>query len=106
MFALSPYASESPYGAWIIPKRHVRKIHDMTEEEKRSLATVLKFILAKLSTLDLSYNYFFHNSTEEENHHMILKLAPRPNIWAGLELGTGIIINSVSPETAAKFYRG
>jgi hypothetical protein len=36
---------------------------------------------------------------------MIIKLAPRPNIWAGLELGTGVIINSVAPEDAAKFYK-
>jgi hypothetical protein len=36
---------------------------------------------------------------------MHLKLEPRPNVWAGLELGTGIIINPIPPEDAAKFYR-
>jgi hypothetical protein len=53
----------------------------------------------------MPYNYFVQNSLDCESHHMILKLSPRPNIWAGLELGTGIIINPVTPEDAAKFYR-
>jgi hypothetical protein len=35
---------------------------------------------------------------------MIMKLAPRPNVWAGLELGTGIVINPIAPEDAVKFY--
>lgn len=104
-FVLAPYASESPYGAWFIPKRHIRLLSDLNAEEKRSLAKFFKKILAKLDELDISYNYFFQNSLELEPHHLIIKLAPRPNIWAGLELGTGIIINPILPEVAAEFYR-
>lgn len=105
IFVLCPFASESPYGVWFMPKRHVGSLHDMSQEEKSSLAHALKYILAKLDKLDLSYNFFFHNSVEDCGHHMILKLAPRPNVWAGLELGTGVIINTVPPEDAARFYR-
>jgi UDPglucose--hexose-1-phosphate uridylyltransferase len=106
IFALCPYASESPYGVWFIPKRHVASLHDMNREEKLSLARAMKHTISKIDLLDLSYNYFFHNSVDENNHHMIMKFAPRPNVWAGLELGTGIIINPIPPEGAAKFYRG
>lgn len=106
IFALCPFASESPYGVWFIPKRHVSSLHDMTRDEKRSLAEAMKYIIAKVDSLDLSYNYFFHNSFDDCGHHMLLKLAPRPNVWAGLELGTEVVINSVPPEDAAKFYRG
>jgi len=105
IFALCPFASESPYGVWFIPKRHVRSLHDMSQEEKHSLAHAMKDLIGKVSALDLSYNYFFHNSLEDCDHHMVLKLAPRPNVWAGLELGSGIVINTVAPEDAAKFYR-
>lgn len=105
LFVLSPYASESPYGVWFIPKRHIHSVEFLQENEKDSLARALKFVLKKLDDIDVSYNYFFQNSLDCESHHMVLKLSPRPNVWAGLELGTGIIINPVSPEEAAEFYR-
>lgn len=105
LFVLSPYASESPYGAWFIPKRHVRTIGDLSQAEKLSLARALKMTLSKLDEIDVSYNYFIQNALDLESHHLILRLSPRPNIWAGLELGTGIIINPIPPEEAAKFYK-
>jgi len=104
-FILSPFASQFPYGAWFLPKRHFKTMDEMTSLEKQSLARFLKITLAKLDDIDIAYNYFFHNSVTSEDYHMHLKLEPRPNIWAGLELGTGVIINSVPPEDAAKFYR-
>lgn len=105
LFVLAPYASESPYGAWFIPKRHIRSIEYLHENEKMSFAHAFKKILKKLDDIDVSYNYFFLNSLDAEHHHMILKLSPRPNVWAGLELGTGVIINPVPPEEAAEFYQ-
>lgn len=105
LFVVSPFASEFPYGAWFIPKRHFKSMSDMNFSEKRSLSRALKSVLAKLDDIDVSYNYFLHNSVNSEDYHMHLKLEPRPNIWAGLELGTGIIINPIPPEDAAHFYR-
>ncbi len=106
LFVLAPYASESPYGAWFIPKRHIHSIEYLQENEKMSFARALKATLARLDEIDVPYNYFFQNSLDVEAHHMILKLSPRPNVWAGFELGTGIIINPVPPEEAAEFYKG
>jgi UDPglucose--hexose-1-phosphate uridylyltransferase len=106
LIALSPWASQSPYGVWFVPKRHIREITELNLNEKKSLAKALKKVLAKLDDIDVSYNYFIHNAINSEDYHMHLKLSPRPNIWAGLELGTGVIINSIPPEFAAKFYRG
>lgn len=106
LFVLAPYASESPYGAWFIPKRHVSQITDLSENEKESFAKAMKVVLGKLDQMEISYNYFVENSVNDKDYHMHIKLAPRPNIWAGLELGTGIIINHVPPEMAAGVYRG
>ena len=103
-FVLSPYASQYPYGAYFLPKRHFKTMSEMNHQEKQSLAISLKFILAKLDNNDIAYNYFFHNAINNEDYHMHLKLEPRPNIWAGLELATGIIINTISPEDATLFY--
>lgn len=106
VLALSPYASESPYGVWLLPKRHMSLFGDMTRSEKESLAFALKIILGKLDEYGINYNYFVENSVNNEDYHTHIKIAPRPNVWAGLELGTGIMINPVMPEFAAKFYRG
>jgi UDPglucose--hexose-1-phosphate uridylyltransferase len=106
LFVLAPYASESPYGAWFLPKRHVRTITDLTHGEKESFAKAMKLTLGKLDEFGIPYNYFVENAIDSLDYHMHIKLAPRPNIWAGLELGTGIIINPVAPEKAAEIYRG
>lgn len=104
LFVLAPYASESPYGAWLIPKRHVLSIADLSSGEKESFAKALKLILAKLDNEHISYNYFVENAVGGKDYHMHIKLAPRPNIWAGLELGTGIIVNPIPPEKVPDFY--
>jgi UDPglucose--hexose-1-phosphate uridylyltransferase len=105
VFVLSPYASNYPYGVWILPKRHFKSIIEMTHVEKVSIAKSFKIVLGKLNELGLSYNYFFENSVQDGDYHMHVKIAPRPNVWAGLELGTGVIVNPVSPEFAAATYK-
>jgi len=106
LFVLSPYASMAPYGVWLLPKRHMRYISDLTRDEKESIAIALKIILGKLDEFGISYNYFIENAVFSEDYHMHIKVEPRPNIWAGLELGTGIVINPILPEYAARIYRG
>jgi len=106
MIAISPYCTSAPYGVWIMPLKHTRTIADMNDAQKKSLAKMLKHILGKLDGINLSYNYFIHNSLELESHHLRIKISPRLNIWGGLELGSGVIINPVSPEDAKEFYCG
>jgi len=103
--AIAPYASEFHYEAWIFTKRHIDNITLMKTGEFRSFATALKRILVKIGILDLSFNYFLHQLISNHDQHLYLKIQPRDSIWAGIELGSGLIINSVSPEAAAKYYR-
>ncbi len=106
LFVLAPYASMDPYGVWLIPKKHTRTIADLTRPEKESIGIALKMVLGKLDEFGISYNYLIENAVNNEDYHMHIKVSPRPNIWAGLELGTGIIINPIAPEYAARIYRG
>lgn len=103
--AFTPFASEFPYEAWIISKRHVDNISLLTKTEINSLAKALKLIATKLQALDYAFNFFAHNDIINENQHFYLKIQPRPNIWAGVELGSGLIINPILPEEAAKYYK-
>ncbi|MDP2736705.1 MAG: galactose-1-phosphate uridylyltransferase [bacterium] len=102
--ALAPYASQYHYEAWIFTKRHLDNITKLNDDEFKSFAKLLKKILIKLSELNLSFNYFLHQSISDNNQHFYLKIQPRDSIWAGVELGSGLIINSVTPEEAAKFF--
>ncbi|MFA6306495.1 MAG: galactose-1-phosphate uridylyltransferase [Patescibacteria group bacterium] len=103
--AFAPYASQYHYESWIFTKRHLDNITKLNDGEFKSFAKSLKKILIKLSELDLSFNYFLHQSVSEKEQHFYLKIQPRDSVWAGIELGSGLIINSVEPEEAAEFFR-
>jgi UDPglucose--hexose-1-phosphate uridylyltransferase len=103
--AFAPYASQFHYEAWIFPKRHLDNISLLKGIGLRSLATALKKILIKLDRENLSYNFFLHNIISEKNQHLYIKVQPRDSVWAGVELGSGLVINSVPPEEAALFYK-
>lgn len=103
--AFCPFASQYPYEAWIISKRHVDNISLLKSTELNSLAKALKLISTKLADLNYDFNFFIHDDINNPHQHFYLKIQPRPNIWAGVELGSGLIINPVFPETAAKYYK-
>jgi len=101
----APYASEYHYEAWIFPKRHIDNITELKDNEFASFSRAYKLILEKIQTLDLSFNCFLHQVVSWRDQHFYMKIQPRDSVWAGIELGSGLVINSVSPELAAKYYR-
>jgi UDPglucose--hexose-1-phosphate uridylyltransferase len=103
--AFAPYASEYHYEAWIFTKRHLDNITKLNDDEFKSFAKILKIILLKLDSLDLSFNFFLHQVVSNQDQHFYLKIQPRDSVWAGIELGSGLVINSVPPEEAAAFYK-
>lgn len=105
MFAFAPYASFHNYEAWIIPRRHRDNVSDLTNTERISIAFILKHLLRKIGDLHLPYNFYFHQVIHDKDQHWYLKVTPRGSVWAGVELGSGLIINPVSPEDAAAYYR-
>jgi UDPglucose--hexose-1-phosphate uridylyltransferase len=101
----TPYASMHNYELWIMPKRHLDNITVLTAAERLSIAKQLKHALTKICQLGLPYNYYFHQVVHDTDQHLYLKITPRGSVWAGVEIGSGLIINPISPEAASKFYR-
>jgi UDPglucose--hexose-1-phosphate uridylyltransferase len=101
-----PYASSYNYEAWVIPWRHVDNISNLSNTELYSLAEHTKRLLIRLEQIGLSYNLYAHQVVRDKNEHFYFRIAPRGDVWAGLELGSRLIVNTVPPEDAAKFYRG
>lgn len=100
----TPYASRFVMQCWIIPKRCIHSITEMTDDEVHSLSRIYKKVLYKLH--DLPYNLLYKMADEKnKSYHFRIEIAPRLAKWAGFEHTTGIPINSVTPEMAAHFYR-
>jgi UDPglucose--hexose-1-phosphate uridylyltransferase len=104
--AFTPYASRFNYELWIFPKTHIRTFDELNNSTYADLAEILKKTTSRLEKEGIPYDIVWYYSPENENLHFHVEVMPRIAIWAGFEMGFGMTINSVSPETAAKFYRG
>lgn len=106
MVAFTPYASLYNYEIWLMPKRHLDNVTNLSPQERASTARILQAIVEKVThKLNLPYNYYFHQVVHDEDQHLYIKITPRGSVWAGVEIGSGVVVNPVSPEAAAKFYR-
>ena len=106
--AFAPWASRSPFELWIVPRRHEADFGRATEPDIRATATALRNVLATLAgTLDgPPYNLILHTAPLRERvdatYHWHWEIHPRLREIAGLELGTGLPVNPVSPEDAVE----
>ncbi len=103
--ALTPYASLYNYEAWIMPWRRVDNVGLLNDGEIKEMAVYLKRILQRVGEEGLPYNFYLHQVVGDRHEHMYLRVAPRRDVWAGVELGSRLIVNTVTPEDAAAFYR-
>ncbi len=106
-----PYASRLPYEMCIVPKRHAAGILAISPAERHELARLLRRTLLNLEKLSeqVSFNYLFHSvpfdTTADQHYHWHVEILPRLVRLAGLEWGTGLHINPVAPEQAARQLR-
>jgi UDPglucose--hexose-1-phosphate uridylyltransferase len=106
--AFAPYASRSPFEVWIVPRRHEADFGRATAPDVASTAEALRQVLARLAaSLDgPPYNLVLHTAPLREQvdatYHWHWEIHPRLREIAGLELGTGLPVNPVSPEDAVE----
>ncbi len=103
--AFAPYVSHYPYEAWLFPTRHLDNLTRLTRAERLAFAGAMRTILQKVNRTNLPYNFYLHQTLTEKDEHFYLRIAPRQQTWGGVEVGSRLVINSVAPEDAAKFYR-
>jgi UDPglucose--hexose-1-phosphate uridylyltransferase len=109
--ALCPFAATVPYEAWILPRRHASSFGVLSEEDGVLLAKLLRETLLRLYRLlgNPDYNYIVrsapHHSAGEPHFHWYVEILPRLTTRAGFEIGSGMNINVVAPEDAAKQLR-
>jgi len=109
--AITPFASRFPFEVWILPRRHTHNFGDITEDEIKGFARILKNTLYRIYVAleNPPYNFMLHTAptTGEgmQYYHWHLEIVPRLTKVAGFEWGSGFYINPTPPEEAAKHLR-
>lgn len=109
--AFIPYAPGSPFEIWILPCHHRSSFLETSPRERGELADFLEKVLRMTGRAlgDPPYNYYLHTAPLRcpplPYYHWHIELHPRVNIAAGFEMGTGVFINNIAPEEAARFIR-
>ena len=110
--AFCAMAGRQPFETWILPKTHAADFSAVANGQLLQLAEILQQVLERLQHhfKPLSYNLILHTSPAgnkyQASFHWHWELVPRSSQLAGLEWGSGVYINSLSPERAASLLRG
>jgi galactose-1-phosphate uridylyltransferase len=106
--AFAPWGSRSPFEVWIVPRVHEADFGRADDAAVRATAQALRQVLGGLAaSLDgPPYNLVLHTAPLRERvdatFHWHWEVHPRLREIAGLELGTGLPVNPVSPEAAVE----
>ncbi|WP_455222882.1 galactose-1-phosphate uridylyltransferase [Kaarinaea lacus] len=112
--AVKPFASRFEWEMHILPLNHEADFINASQDMLRDFAEVFRKTMARLDAVlgGAQYNYFLHtlphNFSEQDyqhSYHWHLEICPRTSIPSGFELGSGLHVNTVSPEQAAKQLR-
>ena len=110
--AFTPFASMTPFEVWILPKEHIEDFRNINDRKVYELSQISIEVFKKLyqALNDPAYNMVMHIFPLKQDfipyYHWHIEIVPKILQTTGFELGTGIKVNSVLPEEAAKFLRG
>lgn len=109
---VAPFASKTAFETRIFPKFHSSHFEELEEKDRALFARALRISLGKIfrGLGDPDYNFFLHTApvrspTDTSHYHWHFEILPKTAIWAGFEIGTGIEISVISPESAAAFLK-
>ena len=112
--AIKPFASRYEWELHILPLQHQSDFLHATKEDFADFAAVLHRSMARLDKVigGAQYNFFLHSQPKgagfedcQASYHWHLEICPRTSIPTGFELGSGLFVNTISPEDAAEQLR-
>lgn len=111
ILAIAPFASRVPFETWLLPRDHSPRFEDASDGALEVLATTFKSVMARIDwALERpACNFVLHTAPLAGNadavFHWHLEIIPRVTRFSGLEWGSGVHRNPVSPEEAARVLR-
>ena len=106
--AFCPFAPRFGYETWILPKNHAAVFAECSEEDIIAFGQTLRHMLLKLNRLcdHPPFNYILHSAPRDNmasrHYHWHMEILPQLTRAAGFEWGSGVHMNSIAPEDAAR----
>lgn len=107
--AFTFYAARFPFEAWVLPKEQTSHFEEEKETYLHSLAQIMKDVFGRYGKLlnNPPLNFFLHDSPtsvgQNDYFRWHIEITPRLSKYGGYELGSGVIVDVMSPEEAAKY---
>jgi len=104
-----PFWSGAPYEMLVIPRQHEVHLEDTAPADVvatgRAVRDALRLLRSHVG--EAAYNLVFHTAPHHHAgpYHWHVHIVPRLTSLAGFEQGTGVMINIVAPELAARHLR-
>jgi len=110
VLVVCPYWSGAPYEMLVLPRAHEVHLAKTSPADVVAVGRAIRDALALLRSHvgDAAYNLVFHTAPHhhEGPFHWHVHIVPRLTSLAGFEQGTGVMINIVAPELAARHLTG
>lgn len=109
--ALCPSAPRFAFETWIVPRIHAAAFEQATDSMIADLAEISRQMIVALDRLQPNppFNYYIQspalNERDSARYHWQLRILPQFYRAAGFEWGSGMHINPVTPEDAARALR-
>jgi UDPglucose--hexose-1-phosphate uridylyltransferase len=116
--AFVPFAPQSPFDFWIIPKRHNCAFQDISRDEIEDLSLMFVTLIKKIKILfkDIPFSYIIHSApnriprkahwhTLGEDYHWHIEVMPCALTKSSFEWNSEFCILTTSPEDAAKYLK-
>lgn len=109
--ALCPFAARFAYETWILPKFHAAHFATTAGTDLAELAETVGRTIRQLSSLaaQIPFNLLIHSAPLQqaagEFCHWRMEILPQLHRAAGFEWGSGLHMNPVAPEEAARLLR-
>ncbi len=113
--AIKPFASRFEWEVQILPLVHEADFSCLPDEDLADLSRVVQRTMARLNSVlgGVQYNFFIHSLPRgpiydgaHGSYHWHIEICPRTSVPTGFELGSGLFVNTISPESAALRLRG
>jgi len=108
--AIKPFASRFEWEVQILPLAHEADFANLSTEDVADLGRIFKRTMARLNSVlgGVQYNFFIHSlphspgaAGRRPSYHWHIEICPRTSVPTGFELGSGLFMNTISPEDAA-----